>query len=65
MYKKINDIKDLRIADILWIDLEEKGHMIGALMKVGEEELIIKLTDDVQLIVSISCALEKIKKIVM
>ena len=65
MYKKINDIKDLQIGDILWVDLEDKGHVIGALKEVGEEQLIISLTDDVQLIVSISCALEKIKKIVM
>ena len=65
MYKKINDIKDLRVGDILRVELAGRGHMRGELMAVGEDDMSIRLSDNVILSVSTNCALEKIKKIVM
>ena len=65
MHKKINDVKDLRVGDILWVELEGRGHMRGELISVGEDDVSIRLSDNVILSVSTNCALEKIKKIVM
>ena len=52
MHKKINDIKALRIGDILWVELEGRGHMRGELISVGKDNVSIRLSDNVILSVS-------------